>query len=100
MTPGQAIELSYVIKERERTAKLCAALEHADDVTLTAPGPMKLTVRGPGGWLTHPELPHMLFRSLHENGSVFLTAKQYLVELDRTLLDQFGIVIEEEEKKP
>jgi hypothetical protein len=94
MTPATAVELAYVLGEQMRCRKLVEALTNAQDVGFSAKEPILLNVMKNSA-MTYPELPHLFFRSLFENGALVAVAKIYLNELNRTLSDQFGIVIEE-----
>jgi hypothetical protein len=97
MDVGRAIELAFLIQERLRAQKLVDSVAKANDVTMTGKEPIHLSC-SESGLMTHPEVPHMFVRHMHETGSLLAAAKNYLSYIDRALSDEFGITIEGEAK--
>lgn len=95
MEAAQAVEMAYLIQERERTQRLLDALNAAVDCTMQTEG-LRFTI-SEGGLITHPELPHMLMRTMFETGHLLQGVQSYLSRLDERL-DEFGITIELGEK--
>lgn len=96
MRSEQGVELAYLIIERLRAAKLLEVLRDATDVG--AAGELHLTVVLGAGSSTRVELPHHLLRYLLGSRVLWLEVDNYRSELDRQLRDQFGVIIEDQDR--
>jgi hypothetical protein len=95
ISPPQAIELAYTIGERQRTKNLVDMLKKPDVADVTLVTDQKISVIR-GGGATFVEIPHHLIRVLHASGALLVAAQTHLQELNAHLVDDFGVVIEDD----
>ena len=92
MEKPQAIELAFLIQEYIRISKLNDAIKNPESEVFSSNN-IYLTVME-GGITTHPEIPLMFIRTLHERGMFREHVQWMLQDVLQRVNDQYGITLE------